>query len=92
MGAVSPCPAFDSVELQGRESQRIHEITDANVRTIPTSVPKEGVGVVEAPRGTLIHAYDPCYGCASLALPGGGASTVRLLDREGRPPAVRRRD
>lgn len=33
------------------------EITDPNVRTIPASVPKEGVGVVEAPRGTLIHHY-----------------------------------
>jgi F420-non-reducing hydrogenase large subunit len=27
------------------------------VRTIPTAVPTEGVGVVEAPRGTLIHHY-----------------------------------
>ena len=27
------------------------------VRTIPTAVPSEGIGVVEAPRGTLIHHY-----------------------------------
>jgi F420-non-reducing hydrogenase large subunit len=33
------------------------EITDPNVRTIPTATPDEGVGVVEAPRGTLIHHY-----------------------------------
>lgn len=33
------------------------ELTDPNVRTIPTAVPREGVGVVEAPRGTLIHHY-----------------------------------
>ena len=33
------------------------EITDGNVRTIPTASPDEGVGVVEAPRGTLIHHY-----------------------------------
>ncbi len=33
------------------------EITDSNVRTIPTATPREGVGVVEAPRGTLIHHY-----------------------------------
>jgi F420-non-reducing hydrogenase large subunit len=121
------------------------EITGENVRTIPTSVPNEGVGIVEAPRGTLIHhyatderglvrkanlivatqhntariqmnveaaakamihgpeipeemlnhaemafrAYDPCYGCASHALPGGGCLVVRVLDREGRPLAVR---
>lgn len=33
------------------------EITDSNVRTIPTATPSEGIGVVEAPRGTLIHHY-----------------------------------
>ena len=33
------------------------EITSTNVRTIPTHTPDEGVGAVEAPRGTLIHHY-----------------------------------
>ncbi len=33
------------------------EITSKDIRTIPTSVPGEGVGVVEAPRGTLYHHY-----------------------------------
>jgi len=33
------------------------EVTDPNVRTIPTATPDEGVGVVEAPRGTLYHHY-----------------------------------
>ena len=33
------------------------EITDPNVRIIPTATPDEGVGVVEAPRGTLFHHY-----------------------------------
>jgi F420-non-reducing hydrogenase large subunit len=33
------------------------EITDPNIRNIPTAVPEEGIGVVEAPRGTLIHHY-----------------------------------
>ncbi len=33
------------------------EITSPDVRTIPTATPDEGVGVVEAPRGTLIHPY-----------------------------------
>jgi len=33
------------------------EITSPKVRIIPTAVPGEGVGVVEAPRGTLIHHY-----------------------------------
>jgi F420-non-reducing hydrogenase large subunit len=32
-------------------------ITDPKVRTIPTEKPTEGVGVVEAPRGTLTHHY-----------------------------------
>lgn len=33
------------------------EITSADLRVIPTQTPNEGVGVVEAPRGTLIHHY-----------------------------------
>jgi F420-non-reducing hydrogenase large subunit len=33
------------------------EITSPEVRTIPTATPDEGVGVVEAPRGTLFHHY-----------------------------------
>jgi F420-non-reducing hydrogenase large subunit len=32
-------------------------LTDQHVRTLPTATPQEGVGVVEAPRGTLIHHY-----------------------------------
>jgi len=32
-------------------------ITDPNIRNLPTETPREGVGVVEAPRGTLIHHY-----------------------------------
>jgi len=33
------------------------EITDPNVRPVVTSTPSEGVGSVEAPRGTLTHHY-----------------------------------
>jgi len=33
------------------------DITNTNVRNIPTHTPDEGVGAVEAPRGTLIHHY-----------------------------------
>ena len=33
------------------------EIIEPNVRTLPTETPAEGVGIVEAPRGTLIHHY-----------------------------------
>ena len=36
---------------------RDKEITSPDVRTIPTATPDEGVGVVEAPRGVLIHHY-----------------------------------
>ncbi|MBC7250535.1 MAG: Ni/Fe hydrogenase subunit alpha [Anaerolineae bacterium] len=33
------------------------ELTSPEVRTIPTETPDEGVGIVEAPRGTLTHHY-----------------------------------
>jgi F420-non-reducing hydrogenase large subunit len=39
------------------ELSRDPDITNPNVRNIPTAVPDEGVGAVEAPRGTLIHHY-----------------------------------
>jgi len=39
------------------ELSRDPEITNQNVRTIPTATPDEGVGIVEAPRGTLTHHY-----------------------------------
>jgi len=34
------------------------ELADPHVREIPTATPREGVGVVEAPRGTLLHHYE----------------------------------
>jgi F420-non-reducing hydrogenase large subunit len=40
-----------------RELARDPRIVSPDVRTIPTETPKEGVGVLEAPRGTLIHHY-----------------------------------
>jgi F420-non-reducing hydrogenase large subunit len=33
------------------------EITSEHIRNVPTETPEEGVGIVEAPRGTLIHHY-----------------------------------
>lgn len=33
------------------------EITSKDVRAVPTETPTEGVGIVEAPRGTLTHHY-----------------------------------
>lgn len=33
------------------------EITSPETRAIPTEIPSEGVGIVEAPRGTLTHHY-----------------------------------
>jgi F420-non-reducing hydrogenase large subunit len=33
------------------------ELTDPEVRSLPTRSPTEGVGICEAPRGTLIHHY-----------------------------------
>lgn len=39
------------------ELARDPEITGPDYRVIPTAIPKEGVGIVEAPRGTLTHHY-----------------------------------
>lgn len=44
--------AEDLVKLLEDES-----ITSTDIRNLPTATPTEGVGVVEAPRGTLIHHY-----------------------------------
>lgn len=47
--------------LQATEAMKMlledKTITDPNIRQIPTETPTEGVGIVEAPRGTLIHHY-----------------------------------
>jgi F420-non-reducing hydrogenase large subunit len=40
-----------------RELASDPEIANPNVRTLPTETPNVGIGVVEAPRGTLIHHY-----------------------------------
>jgi F420-non-reducing hydrogenase large subunit len=40
------------------ELARDPEITGREVRTVPTAKPSVGVGVVEAPRGTLYHHYE----------------------------------
>ena len=34
------------------------EILDQNVRNMDFQIPKEGIGVIEAPRGTLFHHYE----------------------------------
>lgn len=34
------------------------DIISENVRTMPTDYPSVGIGVVEAPRGTLVHHYE----------------------------------
>jgi F420-non-reducing hydrogenase large subunit len=39
------------------ELSRDPEIISPNIRNIPTAIPTEGIGIVEAPRGTLIHHY-----------------------------------
>jgi len=122
------------------EIARDESITDPNIRNIPTTVVGEGVGTVEAPRGTLTHhyitdqngivqkvnlivgttnnhaaicmsvkktaqaligggreitngllnqvemafrAYDPCFGCATHALPGQMDLEVTVLNAAG---------
>ncbi len=39
------------------ELARDPEITSPDIVSLPTKTPKEGIGIVEAPRGTLIHHY-----------------------------------
>jgi F420-non-reducing hydrogenase large subunit len=39
------------------ELTRDPQVTDRHVRNVPAAKPGEGVGVVEAPRGTLYHHY-----------------------------------
>jgi F420-non-reducing hydrogenase large subunit len=124
------------------------EITSTDIRRIPSKKPSVGIGVVEAPRGTLFHhyetdengiitmanlivatqnnaariamsvdkaakgliskgqvsdgllnmiemafrAYDPCFGCATHALPGEMPLLVRLYDPEHRLVQEIRRD
>jgi F420-non-reducing hydrogenase large subunit len=41
-----------------RELVNDSEITGKDIRTIPTATPSVGIGVVEAPRGTLFHHYE----------------------------------
>jgi F420-non-reducing hydrogenase large subunit len=115
------------------------DIMGTDIRTLPTQKPSEGVGVVEAPRGTLIHhfksdergiitqanllvatvnnapaicmsveraakslikdgkvsdgllnkiemafrAYDPCFACATHALPGRMPLEVEIKGPDG---------
>ena len=39
------------------ELSRDPELTSPDTVNLPTEIPKEGIGVVEAPRGTLFHHY-----------------------------------
>lgn len=41
-----------------RELANDPEITSPKIRALPTATPTVGVGIVEAPRGTLIHHYE----------------------------------
>ncbi len=122
------------------ELSRDPEITSPDIRTIPTAKPDEGIGIVEAPRGTLTHhyitdengiikkanlivatvnnvaaismsvkkaaqsliksgkpvtegllnriemawrPYDPCFGCATHALPGKAPVEVIIYNSRG---------
>ncbi|MBI4658861.1 MAG: Ni/Fe hydrogenase subunit alpha [Verrucomicrobia bacterium] len=125
-----------------RMDELLHDpdITRPDIRTIPSKKPSVGMGVVEAPRGTLFHhyetddrglitkanlivatqnnaariamsvekaakglikkgkvsdgllnkiemafrAYDPCFGCATHALPGHLPLAASIYDHEGR--------
>jgi F420-non-reducing hydrogenase large subunit len=50
---------IEMIQAAERIEQLINdpEITSPDVRRVPTAVPAEGMGVIEAPRGTLFHHY-----------------------------------
>jgi F420-non-reducing hydrogenase large subunit len=125
------------------------EILSQDIRTIPTATPDEGIAIIEAPRGTLIHhyitdekgllrkvnlivgttnnyaaidmsikkaaqalvlpgqpvtegilnkiemafrTYDPCFGCATHALPGETPLIVNIYNHCGELQQEIRRD
>lgn len=50
---------IEMVYAAERMQELVHDsdLTRPEVRQVPTAVPREGMGVVEAPRGTLFHHY-----------------------------------
>ena len=50
---------IEMLQAAERIQELVHdpEITSPDVRRVPNAVPSEGIGVVEAPRGTLFHHY-----------------------------------
>jgi len=61
---------IEMIQAAERMEQLVNdpEITSQDVRRVPTAVPKEGIGVVEAPRGTLFHHYQTDErGCITMA-------------------------
>jgi len=52
--------AIEMVYAAERLTELLHhpEIASAELRRLPTRAPASGVGVVEAPRGTLLHRYE----------------------------------
>jgi coenzyme F420-reducing hydrogenase alpha subunit len=51
---------IEIVQAAERMNELVHdpEITSLDLRVIPTQTPTVGIGVVEAPRGTLFHHYE----------------------------------
>ena len=140
---IEALQAAEVVETISRDP----ELLDPNVRRLPAQAPDEGIGIVEAPRGTLIHhyktdqhgiltgvnlmvatlhnsapiqmsieraakgvihggqvddgllnmvemafrAYDPCFGCATHALPGEMPLSARVYDVNGKAVWTRTR-
>jgi F420-non-reducing hydrogenase large subunit len=51
---------IEMVQAAERIQQLVHDplITSTEIRVLPTATPQVGIGVVEAPRGTLFHHYE----------------------------------
>ncbi|MBI5688106.1 MAG: Ni/Fe hydrogenase subunit alpha [Verrucomicrobia bacterium] len=57
--AIHYARVIEMIQAAERMEQLINdpEITSPDVRRVPTNKPVEGMGIVEAPRGTLFHHY-----------------------------------
>jgi F420-non-reducing hydrogenase large subunit len=68
--AIHYARVIEMIQAAERMEQLINdpEITSPDVRRVPTNKPVEGMGIVEAPRGTLFHHYKTDErGCITMA-------------------------
>ncbi|MDJ0763166.1 MAG: Ni/Fe hydrogenase subunit alpha [Myxococcota bacterium] len=65
------------------ELSEMDELTSKDIRNMDFATPKEGVGIVEAPRGTLIHHYETdergvMTGCNLIVATLGNSAAISM--------------